>query len=86
MRFLLIAGTPQSLPFAVEINEESLSAALAKVSAEEESGYILALFLIDLDSSKAHRLFRKKEGGWAASDTAYDRNLGVATPDEYFRE
>jgi hypothetical protein len=23
---------------------------------------------------------------WAVSDTAYERNLGVATPDEHFQE
>ena len=86
MSFLLIADTPHSLPFAVTLDEASMESALSKVAeVEQEMKYINALFLADMDSGDVKRLYRDQDG-WAASDTAFNRDLGIATPDEYFQE
>ena len=86
MRFILIADTPQSLPFAVAIDEEVIESAPIKTAEiESEMKYINALFLIDAESGDAKRLYRDGDS-WAASDTAFRRDLGVATPDKYFQE
>ena len=86
MKFILIADTPHSLPLAVSLDEETIESALVKTAdVEEEMKYINALFLVDIESGETKRLYRDQDG-WAASNTAFDRNLGVATPDEYFQE
>jgi len=86
MKFLLIADTPATLPFAVGIDEETIEQALNKAATmEADEGFMTCLFIIDLESGEAKRMLRGGEG-WAVSDTAYNRNLGVATPDEYFKE
>jgi hypothetical protein len=86
MKYLLIAEHPSSLPFAVAIDEQSVEAALSAVTNQEKSeGYMRAMFLIDMEGGEAKRMVRDGEA-WAVSDTAYERNLGVATPDEYFKE
>ena len=86
MKFLLIADSPATLPFAVAIDEETVEQALTKAAAiEAEEGFMTCLFMVDLDSGEAKRMYRDGDA-WAVSDTAYDRNLGVATPDEYFQE
>ena len=86
MKFLLIADTPATLPFVVGIDEEAIEQALAKATAmEAEEGFMTCLFMVDLESGEAKRMFRDGEV-WAVSDTAYNRNLGVATPDGYFQE
>ena len=84
MKFILIADTPQSLPFAVALEEETIESALVKTAdIEDEMKYINALFLIDLESNGVKRLYRDGDS-WAASDTAFTSDLGVATTDEYF--
>ena len=86
MRFILIADTPATLPFAVGVDEETIDQALSRATAmEAEEGFMTCLFMVDLESGEAKRMFRDGEV-WAVSDTAYNRNLGVATPDEYFKE
>jgi len=86
MKFILIADTPHSLPFAVAIDEETIESALIKTAdLESEAGYVNALFLIDIESGDVKRLYRDGDY-WAASDTAFRKDLGVATPDEYFQE
>ena len=86
MRFILIADTPATLPFAVGMDEETIDQALSRAAAmEAEEGFMTCLFMVDLESGEAKRMYRDGEV-WAVSDTAYNRNLGVATPDEYFKE
>ena len=86
MKYLLIADTPATLPFAVSIDAETSEQALSRATAmEAEEGFMTCLFMVDLESGEAKRMFRDGEV-WAVSDTAYNRNLGVATPDEYFKE
>ena len=86
MKFILIADTPASLPFAVSIDEETVEQALTKATAmEAEEGFMTCLFMVDLESGEAKRMFRDGEV-WAVNDTAYRRDLGVMTPDEYFQE
>ena len=86
MKFILIADTPATLPFAVGIDEETVEQALTKATAmEAEEVFMTCLFMVDFESGEAKRMYRDGEA-WAVSDTAYERNLGVATPDEYFKE
>ena len=86
MKFLLIAMRPQTLPFAVSIDDESVEGALRSAEGiESEQGFTTFLFLIDMESGSASRMVRNAEDGWAISDTAFDQ-LGVATPDEWFAE
>jgi hypothetical protein len=85
MSFLLVADRPHTLPFVISIDDETAAEAVTKAAdLEQSAGYTNAMFLFDLDSGKAMRMVRDGEGGWALSDTAYDQNLGVATPDDYF--
>jgi non-canonical (house-cleaning) NTP pyrophosphatase len=86
MKYLLIADSPATLPFAVDIDEETIEQALNRATTmEAEEGFMTCLFMVDLESGEAKRMYRDGEA-WAVSDTAYERNLGVATPDEYFQE
>jgi hypothetical protein len=86
MKYILIADTPQSLPFAVSVDEESIESALIKTAdIEKERGYMNAFFLIDIESGDVKRLYRDGDS-WAANETAFRSDLGVATPDEYFKE
>ena len=86
MKFLLMADTPATLPFVVGIDEETIEQALAKATAMEvEEGFMTCLFMVDLESGEAKRMYRNGEE-WAANDTAFRRDLGVMTPDEYFKE
>ena len=86
MKYLLIAGDPASLNFAVSIDEETLEGALAKVAEMEGSrGYLNAMFLIDLDGNDIKRLFRTSDESWGASDTAFEM-IGIETPDEWFEK
>ena len=86
MKYLLIADAPATLPFAVGIDEETVEQALAKATAmEADEGFMTCLFMVDLESGEAQRMYRDG-GGWAVSDTAYMRDLGVMTTDEYFKE
>ena len=86
MKFLLMADTPATLPFVVGIDEETIEQALTRATAmEAEEGFMTCLFMVDLESGEAKRMFRDGEV-WAANDTALRRDLGVMTPDEYFKE
>ena len=85
MRFILIADTPATLPFAVGMDEETIDQALSRATAmEAEEGFMTCLFMVDLESGEAKRMYRDGEK-WAVNDTAFEK-LGVATPDEYFQE
>ena len=86
MKFIVIAGTSTVLPFAVEVDADTLEQAVAQAIPTEDVDMTLSpLVVVDLDSGRALRPFRDGDG-WGFSDTAYERNLGVATPDEYFQE
>ena len=85
MKYILIADDPASLPFAVNIDADSVATAVAQVgSARDNKGYINCWFLVDLENKEIGRLVRDGDE-WALSDTAYDE-LGVNTPAEYFTE
>ena len=85
MKFLLIGQEAHTLPFAIEITEETLQKALVSTANLEEGRNLLQVsFIVDLDTGEAKRTIRT-EAGWAVSDTAYDQNLGIATPDDYFQ-
>ena len=70
MKFILIADTPASLPFAVSIDEETVEQALTKATAmEAEEGFMTCLFMVDLESGEAKRMFR--DGGSGPSMTLH---------------
>jgi len=84
MKFLLVADTPSTLPFVVKIDEQTIEDAMSRTATmETEELFMSALFLVDLESGEAKRMVRDGDG-WKVSDTAYEKNLGVETPDEYF--
>ena len=86
MKFIVIAGTSTVMPFAVEVESETLEQALSVAIPTEGVDFTLSpALIIDAESGKAFRPYRG-QSGWAVSDTAYARNLGVATPDEYFQD
>lgn len=85
MKFIVIAGTSTVLPFAVEVDTETLEQAVTQAIPKEAEDATLSPVLVIDESGKAMRPFRDGDG-WRFSDTAYERNLGVATPDEYFAE
>ena len=73
MRFILIADTPATLPFAVGIDEETIEQALSRATAmEAEEGFMTCLFMVDLESGEAKRMFRDGEK-WAVNDTAFEK-------------
>ena len=85
MRFLLIAQELHTLPYAIEMDSESMDVAVTSLTEMKEGKLGLnPMILINLESGEAKRLVRDGEG-WMLSDTAFDQ-LGVATPDEYFTE
>ena len=87
MRYLLIGQEAHTLPYAIEITEETLEQALLSTADIEEGRNLYqAMFIVDLETGEAKRTVRDKKGAWTVSDTAYTQNLGIATPDEYFQE
>lgn len=86
MRYLLIGQEAHTLPFAIEITEESLEQALVSTANLEEGRNLLQVsFIVDLETGEAKRTIRS-EAGWAVSDTAYTQDIGISTPDDYFTE
>ena len=86
MKYIVIAGTSTVMPFAVEVDSETLEQAVPQaLPADITDATLSPVLIIDAESGKAFRPYRN-EDGWAVSDTAYERNLGVATPDEYFQD
>jgi hypothetical protein len=86
MRFLLIAQEAHTLPYAIELTEETVEQALVSTADLEEGRNIFRPFmLIDMESGEVKRPVRTEQG-WTLSDTAFTQNFGVDTPDEYFTE
>jgi hypothetical protein len=86
MKFIVIAGTSAVMPFAVEVDADTLEQAVTQAIPEEGVDLTLSpVLVIDVESGRAVRPFRSNDG-WEFSDTAYRRDLGLATPDEYFNE
>ena len=86
MKFIVIAGTSTVLPFAVEVDSETMGQAVAQAIPTEDVDMTLSpLLVVDVESGRVVRPFRDGDG-WDFSDTAYQSNLGIATPDEYFQE
>ena len=87
MRYLLIGQEAHTLPFAIEITEETLEQALVSTADMEDGRNLFqAIFIVDLETGEAKRTARDGNGSWTVSDTAYTQNLGIATTDEYFKE
>lgn len=84
MSFLLIAQRPETLPFAVSIDEQTFESAIKAAEAIESERYLYPMFLVDLDGGEVRRIVRDGES-LALSDTAF-AELGVATPDEWFKD
>ena len=85
MSYILIAQEAHTLPFAVEMDEENVEQALKKAASMEEGRNILQFtFIVDLETKEVKRVSRGLDGEWSASDTAFDANIGIHTPDEYF--
>ena len=86
MKFIVIAGTSTVKPFAVEADTESMEQAVTQAIPTEDIDLTLSpLLVVDVESGRAVRPFRDGDG-WGFSDTAYQSNLGIATPDDYFAE
>ena len=86
MKFIVIAGTSTVMPFAVEVDTATLEQAVTQAIPREDVDLTLSpILVVDVESGKAVRPFRDGDG-WGFSDTAYERNLGIATPDDYFQE
>ena len=87
MSYILIAQEAHTLPFVVSVDEETVEQALAKAASMEEGRNILQFtFIVDLKTEEVSRVSRDSDGGWLASDTAFDTNIGIETTDEYFEE
>jgi hypothetical protein len=87
MSYILIAQEAHTLPFVVSVDEETVEQALAKAASMEEGRNILQFtFIVDLKTEEVSRVSRDSDGGWVASDTAFDANIGIETTDEYFQE
>ena len=72
------------MAYAVEINEETPAKALERVSDEQGELFYRPLFLVNMETGEVKRA-HKNEDGWLLTDTAFEK-IGVATPDEYFKE
>ena len=86
MKYIVIAGTSSLLPFAVEVDTDSIEDAVSQAIPNKGVDMTLSpILVIDKENGEVKRPHRT-EDGWRVSDTAYDQNLGVFTPDEYFQE
>lgn len=85
MKYIVIAGTSSVLPFAVDVDADSIEAAVDQaVSYKEGRDMTLsAILVIDKQTGEVKRPY-KEDGAWKVSNTAYATNIGVFTPDEYF--
>ena len=87
MSYILIAQESLTLPFVVRIDGESVEQVLSKAAEMEEGRNMLQFtFIIDLETQEVKRVSRSSDGGWLATDTALDSDLGVNTKDEYFED
>ena len=87
MSYILIAQEAHTLSYAVKLDEETVEEALTKAATMEEGRNVLQFtFLIDSETQEVKRVSRNSEGGWLVGDTAFDSNIGIYTPDEYFEE
>lgn len=83
-RFILIRYEAHTLPYAIDMDADSLDAAVASVPMDG----ILPQnqFLIDLEERKISRILKVGEAGqqrYEVHDSAY-QVVGGATPDEFF--
>ena len=86
MKYIVIAGTSTLMPFAVEVDTATLEQAVTQAIPTEGVDLTLSpMLVVDVESGRAVRPFRDGDG-WGFSDTAYSRDLGIATPDDYFVE
>ena len=85
MKYIVIAGTSTSLPFAVEVDTDSIEDAVSQAIPTEDVDLTLSpILVVNKETGDVKRPYRT-EDGWMVSDTAFDR-LGVFTPDEYFEK
>ena len=86
MKYLVIAQSSTLLPYAVEVDSENIESAVAEAMPTKDFDLTLRPYLvIDIEQGYAMRPIRDGDG-WAVSDTAYQQDLGVLTPDDYFVE
>ena len=79
MSFLLTATDTYTMPYVVEINEDTLEQALtATASIKEGRLGFRPQFLINLETGEAQRVV-EWEGQFRLSDKAYQQNIGVDT-------
>lgn len=86
MKYLVITQSSTILPYVIEVDSSSLESAVAQaIPTKDVDRTLRPNLVIDLESGKAVRPFRDGDG-WGFSDTAYEKNLGILTPDNYFSE
>lgn len=87
MKFLLMGQEATTLPYAIQIDADSLEAATS-VAAEMKDAPDRILFqphlLANLETGDVVRVvWDEEKGGYISVDCAFDQ-LGIETPNEYF--
>lgn len=86
MKYTFIVQGPASLPYAVDVDGETIEEAARDVMASNADESLFSLqFAIDHDSGKFFRVIRDKDNAPALSDSAYQQ-VGIQTPDSYFED
>lgn len=88
MKYILIATEAHTMPYAIKMSDDSVEKAMDAIkalSSRKETPMFQPQFLIDLDAGDVQRVI-KSESGYALIDRAFESNLGIATPDEYFAQ
>ena len=87
MRFLMLGQEAHTLPYAVNIEADSLSAATSIVADMKESterNLFQPYLMADLETGNVVRIVWDNESeGYISVDCAFDQ-FGIETPNEYF--
>ena len=87
MRFLILGQEAHTLPYAVNIEAESLAAATSVVADMKESpdrNLFRPYLMADLETGNVVRIVWDRESeSYISVDCAFDL-LGIETPNEYF--
>ena len=88
MSYLIILEKSHTLPFALPINEESISSALAKLKgdfAEAPDQLVSFQFLIDQEANAIYRIYKDSSGELQVSPEEDSmKELGELTSHHYF--
>ena len=73
-RFVVLASsmTSSTLPLAIPVTGESVSAALSAVNAKEDIGWLTVDFLVDYETKDTYRVFRQDDDSYALVDNAFE--------------